>query len=270
MGDSCHNLLSEEDAVLNRRLFSVPAEYLETEKKYHFNKSVANWETHSLASASLVSSSLVDSELHAPVLDFDRPAALVSSETGIQLWLQAPMSRRSYWKLLSTVVELGLCSPDRPELVSTWRTLYPRRRREAYQSVRHQVLQFAPTSETFAALATDSPRRFEEVLDAALTLVPPTAGEGPELRSPWVVPLDVPVFQAPSTHAGHSHLYLDAPLKWGAYVELLDVLAKAKVIEPGYRGASIARGMTCVRRPGIRKLTGAALREQEDAIFAPF
>lgn len=65
--------------------------------------------------------------------------------------------------------------------------------------------------------------------------------------------LDIAATIIPSSTQGHGHLYIDRELTWKQYTKLLNVLADLKIIEPGYRGASIARGYTALRLPWIKK-----------------
>lgn len=68
-----------------------------------------------------------------------------------------------------------------------------------------------------------------------------------------VLDIDFPVHVIPSTTPGHYHLYLDIPMSWETYSELLIALAKAGVIEHGYESASKRRGFTAVRVPWVEK-----------------
>lgn len=68
-----------------------------------------------------------------------------------------------------------------------------------------------------------------------------------------VLDIDVPAFLVPSSTPGHSHLYIDQPMHWDQYAELLKALGYAGVLEPGYVGASLAREHTAVRLPWVRK-----------------
>lgn len=65
--------------------------------------------------------------------------------------------------------------------------------------------------------------------------------------------LDIDAVLLPSTHEGHHHLYIDKPMPWTDYIELLQVLAKVGIIEPGYASASLARGYTALRPPWVKK-----------------
>lgn len=70
-----------------------------------------------------------------------------------------------------------------------------------------------------------------------------------------VLDIDYEIKIEPSTTKGHFHLYLDGmePLPWWKYRVLLKVLAWVGIIEKGYYLASVNRGMTLVRKPGIQK-----------------
>jgi len=68
-----------------------------------------------------------------------------------------------------------------------------------------------------------------------------------------VLDLDVPAALVPSSTPGHSHLYIASSMPWHTYSELLDALANAGILEPGYVGASKARKFTAVRLPWVSK-----------------
>ncbi len=68
-----------------------------------------------------------------------------------------------------------------------------------------------------------------------------------------VLDIDFPVHVVPSSTPGHFHLYLDKQMAAPAYMRLLDALAEAGIIEPGYAKVSNARGYTSVRLPWIKK-----------------
>lgn len=70
-----------------------------------------------------------------------------------------------------------------------------------------------------------------------------------------VLDIDVPHALVPSSTPGHSHLYLDVPMKWRQYKKLLRAMAKAGVIEKGYMKASISRGHSAARVPWLKKPT---------------
>lgn len=68
-----------------------------------------------------------------------------------------------------------------------------------------------------------------------------------------VLDLDFPAMLVPSSTPGHFHLYLDKPMKWTAYHDLLGALAEAGIIEEGYAEASQVRGYSAVRVPWLKK-----------------
>lgn len=74
----------------------------------------------------------------------------------------------------------------------------------------------------------------------------------PDLHMP-VLDIDVPAKLVPSSTNGHHHLYVDVVCEWDAYVRLLEAMRDCRILEAGYVAASIARGATYVRKPGVRK-----------------
>lgn len=68
-----------------------------------------------------------------------------------------------------------------------------------------------------------------------------------------VLDLDFPCVLVKSSTPGHYHLYLNKIMSWERYVKLLKALKDAGLIEEGYYQASIARGATFVRPPGVHK-----------------
>lgn len=68
-----------------------------------------------------------------------------------------------------------------------------------------------------------------------------------------VLDIDMPAYLIPSSTPGHSHLYIDHPMSWRAYKQLLKALAKAGILEKGYVKASIRRKHTAVRVPWRQK-----------------
>jgi len=63
--------------------------------------------------------------------------------------------------------------------------------------------------------------------------------------------IDLPCRLQPSKTPGHYHLYIDTELDWGTYQLLLAALAAAGIVEWGYYHASVNRGQTFLRRPGV-------------------
>lgn len=68
-----------------------------------------------------------------------------------------------------------------------------------------------------------------------------------------VLDLDFPARLVPSSTPGHFHLYLDVELSPQEYRTLLETLAQVGIVEEGYAQASVAKGMSMVRKEGVLK-----------------
>jgi len=68
-----------------------------------------------------------------------------------------------------------------------------------------------------------------------------------------LIDVDLPAQLLPSSTPGHFHLYIDKPINWVDYVDLLRALERCGIVEPGYVSASIDRGFTSLRLPWIKK-----------------
>lgn len=68
-----------------------------------------------------------------------------------------------------------------------------------------------------------------------------------------VLDIDFPAFLIPSSTPGHSHLYLDRPVREYRYWKLMEALAIAGIVQPGYVNYSQSRGFSCARFPWIKK-----------------
>lgn len=77
----------------------------------------------------------------------------------------------------------------------------------------------------------------------------------PEADHALLIDLDVPAYLVPSSTPGNSHLYVDVRIPTGKYMELLNALANAGVIEHGYQKASQIRGASSLRLPWVKKET---------------
>lgn len=82
-----------------------------------------------------------------------------------------------------------------------------------------------------------------------------------------VIDLDFPCELIPSSTEGHFHLVLDRLIPAEAYFTLLDAMAEAGLVEPGYAGSSRKRGYSAIRLPWIKK--GAPAPWQSDPEEAP-
>lgn len=65
--------------------------------------------------------------------------------------------------------------------------------------------------------------------------------------------IDMPAVLVPSTNPEHFHLYIDHTMKWRDYLELLEALAKAGILQEGFVDAAKERGFTTLRTPWTRK-----------------
>ena len=65
--------------------------------------------------------------------------------------------------------------------------------------------------------------------------------------------IDHTVRVIPSSTEGHYHLYIDVPMSWWRYRQLLRALWKSGVIEKGYYRQSVARKATHLRLPWVKK-----------------
>lgn len=68
-----------------------------------------------------------------------------------------------------------------------------------------------------------------------------------------VLDIDLPCRLLPSSTLGHYHLFIDKLLTWERYQDPLAALGAAGILEEGYVNASLYRGGTYVRKPGLRK-----------------
>lgn len=68
-----------------------------------------------------------------------------------------------------------------------------------------------------------------------------------------VIDIDFPIKAIPSSTPGHFHLYIDMPIPWEKYMTILEAMADAGIVQPGYVAASIRRGHTDVRLPWCAK-----------------
>lgn len=68
-----------------------------------------------------------------------------------------------------------------------------------------------------------------------------------------VIDLDGPHHYQSSTTPGHGHLYLNKDMAFEDMMEILDVLVKHGIVQPGYRDAAKIRGWAAVRTPWTEK-----------------
>ena len=68
-----------------------------------------------------------------------------------------------------------------------------------------------------------------------------------------VIDLDCPHHYEPSTTPGHGHLYINKAMSFDDMMEVLDVLVKHGIVQPGFRDAAKIRGWAAVRTPWTAK-----------------
>jgi hypothetical protein len=75
---------------------------------------------------------------------------------------------------------------------------------------------------------------------------------GQELHAP-VLDIDFGAQLVPSSTPGHFHLYFEKAMTWDNYCGLLKALGDVGILEAGYVKASLRRGYSSVRKPGVYK-----------------
>jgi len=68
-----------------------------------------------------------------------------------------------------------------------------------------------------------------------------------------VLDIDYSAELVPSTTPGHFHLYLNKPVSWAKYENVLKALSEAGLIEEGFYRNSVKRQATYVRPVGVKK-----------------
>lgn len=68
-----------------------------------------------------------------------------------------------------------------------------------------------------------------------------------------MIDIDHPAMLIPSTTEGHFHLMIDVDVPWEKYVDMLDAMAEAGVVEAGFTKAARKRGFSTLRMPWVKK-----------------
>lgn len=78
---------------------------------------------------------------------------------------------------------------------------------------------------------------------------------GGPTRHAVLLDIDYPAYVVESSTPGHHHVYLDVPngVAHDDYMELVALLGRIGVVEPGYAEVSVKRGHTDLRLPWVRK-----------------
>jgi hypothetical protein len=124
---------------------------------------------------------------------------------------------------------------------------------------KHRTLYFVPEHilSPDSATALTEPEQAEhrekvETLEEA-TLVGSLANMnfGRQMHYP-AIDIDHPAMVVESS-PGKSHLYIEKAMTWEQYTVLLQAMVYAGIVERGYLDASINRGQTFLRKPGLGK-----------------
>ena len=68
-----------------------------------------------------------------------------------------------------------------------------------------------------------------------------------------VIDLDLECMLVPSSAAGHYHLYINKAMSFGQFLNILQALTDAGVVQEGYNHFTRQRGYATVRYPGVTK-----------------
>lgn len=68
-----------------------------------------------------------------------------------------------------------------------------------------------------------------------------------------VIDIDLPIRVVPSSTPGHNHLYIDVSLSTAVFMDILDALVAAGLVEEGFAQGSRRRGHADLRLPHIKK-----------------
>lgn len=120
-----------------------------------------------------------------------------------------------------------------------------------------------------------SEESFCDEIDAHLVTSYVTTVDGVRYHAP-AIDVDLPVSIRESS-PGKFHLFIDTLIPEGDYMDLLQNMAKARIVEPGYAAASKARHQSPIRLPDIPKVQNPysdepykeALAKRKDQIKDP-
>lgn len=68
-----------------------------------------------------------------------------------------------------------------------------------------------------------------------------------------VIDLDLTTMLIPSTRPGHYHLYVNREMSWGQFLNMLQAMTDAGVVQDGFNRHTRRRGHATVRYPGVTK-----------------
>lgn len=68
-----------------------------------------------------------------------------------------------------------------------------------------------------------------------------------------VIDLDLPCTLVPSSTPGHFHLYVNQEMSFGQFLNMLQMMTDAGVVQPGFNRFTRERGQAFVRYPGVTR-----------------
>jgi hypothetical protein len=78
-----------------------------------------------------------------------------------------------------------------------------------------------------------------------------------------VFDLDFPAYLLPSSSPGKFHLYLEKEISWESYLDILESMVNAGLLEPGWVDSGITNGAMLLRPPGVFKENVKSLNHVE-------
>lgn len=117
--------------------------------------------------------------------------------------------------------------------------------------------------------AVDARDRTEVKTELEANLIGSLMEAEPPDRPDWetmhlpVIDIDYQAHLVPSRTPGHYHLYLERPISWGKYKNVLRALADAGLIERGYCEASISAKQSFARVPSANDRWKELLTSEE-------
>jgi hypothetical protein len=79
-----------------------------------------------------------------------------------------------------------------------------------------------------------------------------------------VFDFDFPAYLLPSSSPGKFHLYLEKEISWESYMDVLEAMVNAGLLEPGWVDSGINHGTLLLRPPGVVKENVKSLNHQEN------
>ena len=67
------------------------------------------------------------------------------------------------------------------------------------------------------------------------------------------IDIDFPCELVESSTPGHFHLYIDKEISLDHYLNILQAMMNAGIVQTGFYKSAVRRGQTFLRKPGVRK-----------------